>query len=240
MGQTVIQVNSHRQSALLQFLRQNYGKDYKIQEARICLEKEVKDNDVSNEFKVRSSGNERAFEKTFQLSDSDLFIATSMAVGIYKEPKLTGSYQRAGNSKIFHYPEPAVFSKAATSALVSEAEALEAIFNGYIGIKASTEEIVNKLDLQRYRVVPDTQKSSSTMPSYRGEQFVDFLMPIVFEGGNDNTISFTHCPGADISFAGGDTTTGTNILLFDLRGVIIRNGAKKITASELRASNIVV
>lgn len=230
-------ISTDKQSTLISKLRQKFGDKANIQPSNIRLEKVLANSDVSTVFELGKRANMRPLET--QLQDNDIFICTHMAIGLYKEDNaLTGNFQRGGNASIYYYPDTIVFNTAATAVNVSEAAALEAIYNGNFGIKADTYEVVYACDTQRFRKVPRTQPATGGQASYTGEQYEAFALPVMFEGKKMNSIDFKCAKSADTVQAGGAANT-TNVLVFILQGFLVRNASEAISAQELRAAGII-
>ena len=216
------------------FARKNM-RNVKIQPFEIRVEKQLTANDTNFLYKLAQRSNQTNREN--YLSDNDGFVMLGMSIGIIKVPtNLTGAFDRGGNVSILNYPDPNLFNAAATAANVSEANALEAIYNGYLTAKSDTEEVLYQLETARFRKVPYFQWSSTTRPSYDGQQYQPVPMPIIFEGKKTNEFNLYFAPGADtVQINGADAEVSVNRLVILHRGLVIRNQSEPATYDELRA-----
>lgn len=230
-------VNIHvsHDSAVFAKLRQRFGKHANIQPSQIRLEKVVAAGDVNKTFTLsaESAMTRRTTER--YLSTNDVFVCTHMSVAIYKELTLTGTAQRAGNAPLYYYPDKTVFSTDATLVNVSEADALEAIYNGTISLKSNSYEVIDSQDVLRYRSAPITQVTATTQASsgsFHGEQRVPFHAPILFGGNKRNEITLKQAEGADTVQIGGDADAGKNVYVILMYGFVVRNAAESLTLAE--------
>jgi hypothetical protein len=167
------------------------------------------------------------------------------AVGLINVNQVpTGNFDRAGNAPIILFPDPNLFYAPATAANVSEWEALEAIYNGFLKANSDIEEVIYRLELNRFRKVPRTQWGATTRPSYTGEQYEPVPMPIIFQGNKINDFTLTFSPGADTFQINGDPTvtppTSINKLVVLHRGLVVRNLTEASTITQLRQAGIVM
>lgn len=224
--------------ATLAKLRAIYGGTANIQPGQIRLEKVLNNNDSQFRRTLGTDNNAGGLRPTeITLSQNDNFVCTHFAIGLQKVPVLTASNQRGGNAQILHYPDKNLFTQVATVANVSEADALESIYQGVLGMKSDTYEVINEQDTLRYRVVPETQyqpvgATLPTDPSYRDEQYIPFWAPIIFEGKKTNLVTIDFAEQADRLQLGGDIVTGTNVMVVLLSGFTIRNASEAVTQFE--------
>lgn len=240
------------ESSVLAKLRKIYGPAANIQQGYIRLEKVLTQSSTSENFTLgegRSNGNKRPLENF--LSQSDNFVPVYMRVGIQKE--FYTELGNNGNEPVYSYPDLSVFSGAGVAPALSEAQALEGIYSGNLGLKSNTYEVVNKMSLERFRRVPQTQTGSdanTTAPAVKklqassGEIFEGFVkLPIVpiFEGKKRNEFNFTYAQGSDATNIGfTDTEADRNILVFTLWGFLVRNASEPASVSELTRNGVIL
>jgi hypothetical protein len=233
--QPSVNIHVSHDSAVFAKLRQRFGTKANIQPTQLRLEKVVASGDVNETFTLsaESAMTRRPTERF--LSTNDVFVCTHMSVGLYKELTLTGTAQRAGNAAILYYPDKTVFNTAATAANVSEADALEAIYNGTISLKSNSYEVIDSQDVLRYRSAPITQVAAATQASsgsFHGEQRVPFHAPILFGGNKRNEITLKQAQGADTVQIGGAADVGKNVYVLLMYGYVVRNAAESLTLAE--------
>jgi hypothetical protein len=239
------------ESSVLAKLRKIYGPAANIQQGYIRLEKILTQSSTSENFTLgegRSNGNKRPLENF--LSQSDNFVPVYMRVGIQKE--FYTELGNNGNEPVYSYPDLQVFSGAAVSPALSEAQALEGIWSGNLGLKSNTYEVVNKMSLERFRRVPQTQTGSDSnvttgvkaLQASSGEIFEGFVkLPIVpiFEGKKRNEFNFTFAQGSDATNIGyTDSEADRNILVFTLWGFLVRNASEPASVSELTRNGVIL
>jgi hypothetical protein len=240
------------ESSVLAKLRKIYGPAANIQQGYIRLEKVLTQSSTSENFTLgegRSNGNKRPLENF--LSQSDNFVPVYMRVGIQKE--FYTELGNNGNEPVYSYPDLQVFSGVGVSPALSEAQALEGIYSGNLGLKSNTYEVVNRMSLERFRRVPQTQTGSdanTTAPAVKklqassGEIFEGFVkLPIVpiFEGKKRNEFNFTFAQGADATNIGyTDVEEDRNILVFTLWGFLVRNASEPASVSELTRNGVIL
>ncbi len=219
-----------REGALLAKLRTMFGSDAQIQEGDVRVEKVLASNDVAQRFNLNGDGQSRRPLEVF-IGLNDLVVPYALKVALNKvDTSLPGNN---GNSQDVTYPDPFIFNDPATATAVSEAAALNAIYSGAISLKANTYEILNSEQLRRFKIVPQTQASATTLPETTEEMFVPIIQPAIFSGRDTNILEFTPAPGADLQLIGGATDT-QNILVFHYKVLVVRNGAQPATWTEVQ------
>lgn len=231
-GGTTVVIPRTPNAAVLKKLTKMYP-NANIQPSQLRLEKVLSDND--GQFrrtlgKDSNAGNLRPTEML--LGQNDSFVCTHMSIGLQTVPILTASAQRGGNSPIYYYPDKNVFTEVATLANVSEADALESIYQGFLSMKSDSSEVIDIQDTLRYRVVPRTQFTATTVPSYEGKERVEFDSPVIFQGKKSNEIVINFAPSADRAQLGGKTDERTNVLVVLFYGFKIRNASEPVTVEE--------
>lgn len=219
------------EGSVYQKVRRIYGDDAQIQPTDIRVEHVLTSSNVSHTFNLNGDGiNQRPTEQF--IGRNDLVVLYSMMVGVQKID--TAFNGNSGNKPTFTYPDLAVFNNPAAAPAVSEADALQAIWNGTIGMKANTYELINKLRLNRFYIVPETQQSATTQAQLNSDCYVDIAQPSILSGRDTNTLEFVQAAGADTTLIGGAGTT-QNILVIAFKALVIRNGAQPASWTELQA-----
>jgi len=208
-----------------------YG-DAQIQPSDVRVESVLTASKVSHTFNLNGNGStKRPLEQ--YISNNDLFIMYALKVGVQKVSTLpTLAAISGGNYPVYTYPDKYVFDDAGTVNNVSEANALEAVFNGSMGMKANTYELINQVKLNRFRNVPETQASLTTQAETHIENFVIFEQPAILSGRDTNLLDFIAAQGADTALIGGKADT-ENVLVFQALGLTVRDGALAATFVEL-------
>lgn len=218
-----------REGGLLAKLRSMFGGDAQIQEGDVRVEKALASNDVAQRFNLNGDGQTRRPLEVF-IGLNDLVIPYALKVALNKvDTTLPGNN---GNAQDITYPDPFVFNDPATATAVSEANSLNAIYSGTMSLKANTIEILNTEQLRRFKIIPQTQASATTLPQTEENMFVPILQPAIFSGRDTNIMEFQPASGSDLQLIGGATGTA-NILVFHYKVLVVRNGAQPTTWSEV-------
>ena len=220
------------QGAIMEKARKLYGDNAQIQPADIRVEHVLSNGNVSHTFNLNGNGVNQRPTETF-LGRNDLFIMYAMMVGLQKVDTSKDN-PSSGNYQTYPYPDKFVFDVAATATNVSESDALFSIFNGSIGMKANSYELINETRLQRFLYIPETQASATTMSQVNDQAWLYFEQPAILSGRDTNLLSFLQAEGADTVQIGGDVDE-ENILVFHMLGLVVRNGAQAATWEELGA-----
>jgi len=220
-----------REGGLLAKLRGMFGGDAQIQEGDVRVEKALASNDVAQRFNLNGDGQTRRPLEVF-IGLNDLVIPYALKVAINKvDTTLPGNN---GNSQDITYPDPFVFNDPATATAVSESACLNAIYSGTMSLKANTIEILNTEQLRRFKIVPQTQASATTLPQQSEDMFVPILQPAIFSGRDTNIMEFQPSSGSDLQLIGGAVGT-QNVLVFHYKVLVVRNGAQPTTWTEVSA-----
>jgi len=244
-----INIGLDREAAMLARLRQlliSKGIYANIQPFEIRVEKAISSGDVSFTYELARRANMTPREN--YLVDNDAFVMLSMAIGIFKEDNSqTGNFSRGGNTFPLYYPDVNFFNTAGTGVNVSEAAALESIYNGFVTAKSDVTEVLFRLNTERFRKAPRTQYTvgaagfPATLPNYEGEQYQDVPMPALFEGKNDNQFSLKIAQKSDtVLINGDDQSEFQNYIVIQHRGLVIRQYSEPTTIQEIRNSGLVV
>lgn len=218
-----------REGGLLAKLRGMFGAEAQIQEGDVRVEKILLANDVAERFNLNGDGQARRPLEVF-IGLNDLVIPYALKIAVNKvDTTLPGNN---GNSQDITYPDLFVFDQAATATALSESDCLNAIWSGSMSIKANTIEILNTEQLRRFKIVPFTQGTATTLPQSSEKMFVPIIQPAIFSGRDTNILEFTPAPGSDLQQIGGAAGT-QNILVFHYKVLVVRNGAQPATWNEV-------
>jgi len=219
-----------REGALLSKLRAMFGADAQIQEGDVRLEKVLASNNVSQRFNLNGEGTGRRPLEVF-IGLNDLVIPYALKVALNKvDTTLPGNN---GNVQDLTFPDAQIFNDPATATAVSEADALNSIYSGTMSLKANTIEILNTMQLRRFKVIPQTQGSATTVTQNTPDGgWVDILQPAIFSGRDTNILEFQPSSGSDLQLIGGATGT-QNVLVFHFKVMVVRNGAQPTTWTEV-------
>lgn len=218
-----------REGGLLAKLRSMFGGDAQIQEGDVRVEKVLLSNDVAQRFNLNGDGQTRRPLEVF-IGLNDLVIPYALKVALNKvDTTLPGNN---GNSQDVTYPDPFIFSDPATATAVSESDCLNAVYSGTMSLKANTIEILNTEQLRRFKIIPQTQASATTLPQTEENMFVPILQPAIFSGRDTNIMEFQPSSGSDLQLIGGAVGT-RNVLVFHYKVLVVRNGAQPTTWTEV-------
>lgn len=159
------------------------------------------------------------------LEERDSFIGIAHALGLAKVPIIGGvEYQEA--AQLTFAPDAALFSTAAGSAILSEAQALQAIFYGTHTVKTNQGVRIDRNSNFLFQTSQTTQHSGSTVNERNGSELKEIGAAIRFAGGDDNSVSIDfEC--ADKTHIGGAVASGAghaNYLVYFMVGAIIKGG----------------
>lgn len=155
-----------------------------------------------------------------RLSLNDNFLATE--IGFFTTKGTT-------KSRLDTFPNSLIYSKA------SEADNIQSIYNGILGININGTNILPAWDLLRHYRVSNAQKSVLTAASGTGNAwdqstwdtmnwgFAPLSPSIEFEGQAKNSLSIVMPAAVDLSPA-----TGSNYGVIILRGLLIQNAGKGV------------
>lgn len=219
-----------REGALLSKLRHMFGSEAQIQEGDIRLEKVLTPTSVAERFNLNGEGTGRRPLEVF-IGLNDLVVPYALKVALNKiDTTLNGNN---GNVQDITYPDPNVFPLVGVAPQQSEANCLNAIYSGNISLKANTIEILNTMQLRRFKVIPETQASATTIPQNTPDGgWVPILQPAIFSGRDTNIMEFNPSAGSDVSNIGGRDGE-QNILVFHFKVMVVRNGAQPTTWTQV-------
>lgn len=173
--------------------------------------KQTLDNSTSNyEFDITSASGTAPDE--LKLSINDSFFCTHF--GFYLVPENTGDPL---NIPYQTYPNQVAFVNTGNPA------DLEAVYKGSFSVKVQSTTVYEKIDLQRFRIAPQTQQAGATDVSQQDAlQGLQNLTPNLFLNGRaTNSIVATLPTGGSVQWAG--TTTWQNKLVLVAYGFLIKN-----------------
>lgn len=223
MQQNVI-IPTNREAALMAKLEQAFdkpGRPAQIQRYFVRVEKELTPDDIAQTFDLtEGSRTKRPRERYIGKNDLVIFYAMKFGVNKCNNEEFNNS-----NSVDYTYPDLVAFPE------VGEASALEAVFNGTMSLKSDTYEAMVAYSMTENRVVPRTQlEDGATQASYGGAEdgFVPLTTSLIFSGQSAIELGFLPAPKADVTAIGGSVET-TNVLFYQFKTFVIRNGAQTIT-----------
>lgn len=220
------------EAAALARVKSFFGHDAQIQPSYFRMEKVLSADDVDHEF-VLTDKAQREMERT--LGKNDVAVVYAMGVFLQKVDK-TRTTSNA-NSTNYSYPDKAVFATAATVTGVSEADALESIYNGTVDMKIDTFEAIQSMSLQPYRVVPEIQASATTQASIGSESFIPFYNVYALQGDSNIVLNFKKPAKSNTENIGGGADE-ENVMSIVMKAFIVRNAAKKLTNMNLSAGQL--
>jgi hypothetical protein len=152
-----------------------------------------------------------------RLDRNDKFAITKLGFFLLKQP------DNKSNGQLHPYPNLTDFSTLGLSA------DLESIYHGKLNITIGGKRIVNGLDMQRFRKVPQTQQSAAT--NYDMSDLYRKLTPITpnlnIDGSANNEIEVIYPSHA--AWAGGTAPAGfTHYLVMYAHGFLITQGSGNI------------
>lgn len=163
-----------------------------------------------------------------RLAITDAFTITSLAVMIYKTPAATA----ISSCSLDTFPNPLTYSAA------GEANALQAIYNGFLTVRVNSTIFIDSLDIYRFYRVGVAQRglATTTTPanyvasSYdRGDYPFYSLTPgIRLSGATKNELSITLPESVNMAGSGGSI----NRVALYLRGFLEQNGARFMSAGK--------
>lgn len=172
----------------------------------------------------------------FLLDENDFYVAYGLALGIRTVP-IISSIERPGNTQPIYFPDPNVFSVAAAAGTVSEAAALEMLYNAQLRIETNQDIRMKEYITTRFRTCPETQTVTSaptSQNSYTDIPYKDTYTGLGFEGGQNNTIELKFLNDAgEFSKIEGVAGTRVNYAVLQMEGILIVGGAKKATAGRI-------
>jgi hypothetical protein len=186
----------------------------------------IKTNQSSYRIELSDPGEHR---QNKYLATNDLFVTNllSLAVGTPKHPDPSKGHPLLGNAIWHYHPNPAVFTAGAVTSL-TQAECLEALYNGEIKISSDNDTRVKTL----YTGALRHDETRASEPHNGGNApFMSFEAPMVFRGGPMNVIEL-FLSGVYDAFE--QDARAPEFFRLVLRGFIINGGANKLTAADLR------
>jgi hypothetical protein len=157
------------------------------------------------------------------------FVISGVAVGVLKVP-LNGSTVLWGSSHAIYHADPNTFNIAAGGSSLSEAQAIEGVYNGTMTLKTNEGIKVDKMPLRGFRTVHQTQVGGttdgttgfSTANQQLGDEVKSLGAIVKIAGGNENSIT-VRVQTVDKTHLAGDANS-KNYLYIVLRGAVIKGG----------------
>lgn len=120
------------------------------------------------------------------LRDKDAFLMSRFSLGILSVPIVDGVEVFSAAAPIY-WPDPNVFNAAgAGAANLSEAQALESLYNGFIQLTTNTDVRLEDFHLGDLRTVKTTQDSDVTSNEQDGCQYLEIGNLMGFHGFEKN------------------------------------------------------
>ena len=195
--------------------------------------KRILSNSTSYGFKFNAGNISPETPIDVLLPNNDAFIITHVRLSLIKALLINGN-STIGQSRKYQYPEKTVFTLSGTATQLSEADALEAFYNGRLDVKISTMNPV-VFPTTFLRGVPPTQNGVNTQAAasvgidegvYTG--YVPFTPQLLIPGGGDLSINLQLASDmtgfvTELSQAAG-ANTAINYVSLELAGILIPNG----------------
>lgn len=212
--------------------------DHIINPSTLRLEAELKASINSYKFKAVEGSSDGDLE--VKLERNDAFVITHIALGIRKQNKVSVPAKHA-NYPVLHHADANYFVGAQGG--VTEAECLEALFNGTLSVSTSPIERLSDFLTNHFKVVPnrghiiasgdqigDEQSEYGGSLAKRG--FVRLQPQMVLNGGDNNEVELKIGAGVNALIKGGVAADGsatdeTNVVVVMLHGYKILNGSRK-------------
>ncbi len=160
------------------------------------------------------------------LGKNDVFVLSHMAFMLVKVKK-DAKKSYFGNARAFSYPDRKVFDSAAVSGgVMTEAECLEAIYNGTLEFKTGNYTRLSPFPMSYFRITPETQMSADTEPSIPGFVSRETILNYYLSGQQTHEITVNYPKSCDTSNLEGDDADFENYVVFYGWGVNIVDGAQ--------------
>jgi hypothetical protein len=224
-------IPTSEEAALLKKLQNRFDRDgapAQIQRSFLRVEKPLTSENVAETFNLTDGSRVKRSRERY-IGKNDLVVLFEMKIFLNKCGNETANN---ANSIDYTYPDLVAFPDA------GEALALEAIYNGVIGLKSDTYEALNAYSNTENRVVPRTQLETGILQaSFSGAEsgFVKLTQPQVFSGQSAIELSFLPASNADLAAIGGGVGT-SNVMGIQFKTFVVRNGAQSLTRDNYGAA----
>ena len=160
------------------------------------------------------------------LSQNDVFVVSHLGFMIEKV-RIQDGKRKFGNARALPYPDRAIFSGAPVAPSVfTEAECLEAIYNGLLSFKTGDYTRLGDFPMTYYRITPETQQSASSEPSLSGQVVRETVLNYYMSGTQSHKIEVAYPEAVDVSQLEGSDADFENYLVCYAYGVLIVDGAQ--------------
>jgi hypothetical protein len=159
------------------------------------------------------------------LQDKDGFLVARYKLGILPVPVIDGKPAFNAAAPIY-WPDPSVFSIAAGTASLSEAQTLESVYSGKLKITTNNDVRLEDYPTSDLRYVSQTQGSGATTNMQTGNEYQELGGLIGFMGFEKNQVELTiEC--LDKTHIGGDANH-LNYLVLTLDGAIVKSATSAL------------
>jgi hypothetical protein len=193
---------------------------------RLFLPLSDSESEYTFNFDQDVQGNISPLARGLQFRNS--FQAMAMAIGIMPVKTVSGTLYWGAAAEIY-WPDPAVFSGAATSVL-TEAEALEGVYQGSLTFQTNEGLRLDNHPTNIFRTVPETTRATitpfsggtayNTYNSEFGQQYQSLGGVFNVMGGDDNYIKVKINTKDKSAIKG--SATRTNYLVIELLGTEVK------------------
>ena len=160
------------------------------------------------------------------LTTNDVFVVSHLGFMVEKV-RVKDKKRYFGNARALPYPDRAVFDGAAVApSPFSEAECLEAIYNGTLSFKTGDYTRLGDFPMSYYRITPETQQSASSEPSLSGQVVRETVLNYYMSGTQSHKIEVAYPEAVDVSQLEGSDADFENYLVCYAYGVLIVDGAQ--------------
>ena len=160
------------------------------------------------------------------LTTNDVFVVSHLGFMIEKV-RIQDGKRKFGNARALPYPDRAVFNGAPVApSLFSEAECLEAIYNGLLSFKTGDYTRLGDFPMSYFRITPETQQSATTEPSLPGQVVRETVLNYYMSGTQSHKIEVAYPEAVDVSQLEGSDAEFENYLVCYAYGVLIVDGAQ--------------
>jgi hypothetical protein len=218
--------------------RFNPGVDFIINRSTLRVEQALAASKNKYSFDLyENPGSDRPLER--KLNRNDLFVITDLAMHVAKFNPTTGDY---ANYRLYTFPDPNYFSGLAAG--VNEWESLWPLYNGEISVVTKPVQRLEGFLTSNLLYVPEKQTLLSTGdqlndepaqfgPTHQHRGFFSLQPNIILDGQENNNIELTLGPGQTTQIAGavdnsGNAVTTRNVVIVQLLGFEVKNGAQKV------------
>lgn len=204
-----------------------------IQDFFLRAEDNLNNGKSSHEIQLVNTAGKTAAATERLLTSNDAFMP--LEVGLFiKKATIAGGREFPGNDRLYTFPLASLFNGAAVGGF-TEAQCVEAVYNGDLGLYSDGKELMYKIDTSIFRHEYATADSSPNIL----DVFYPLAKQFVLFGGNDNVAKIDF-KSSNVGSIQGDTVTAgaldteQNKLVLIFKGLIIRGGADRVNHIDLQ------